>query len=73
LVPGVRLLTDTYRAFARAEHVRSYIEDAMEEAEEDAETIAVPAALREQVETMLRKNPRMRWDEAAAAIARRRK
>ena len=73
LVPGVKLLSDTYRAHLRAQHVRAYIEDALDEAEQEAEAIAVPATLKEQVETMLRKNPRMRWDEAVATIARRRK
>jgi hypothetical protein len=70
LVPNVSLLKETYRAIVRGEHIRSYVEDAIEEAAEEADTITIPATIKDQVEALLRKNPALRWDEAVAKIAR---
>jgi DNA topoisomerase VI subunit A len=70
LVPNVSLLKETYRAIVRGEHIRSYVEDAIEEAAEEADAITIPATIKNQVEEVLRKNPALRWDEAVAKIAR---
>ena len=55
LVPTVTLLKSTYRAMVRCEHIRSYVEDALAEAEEEAEAIVIPATIKDQVETLLKK------------------
>jgi DNA topoisomerase VI subunit A len=70
LVPNVKLLKDTYKAIVRGEYIRAAFEEAVEEAEEEVKAIVVPATIRSQVEAMLKKEPRLRWDQAVAQIAR---
>jgi DNA topoisomerase VI subunit B len=72
LVPGVKLIKDTYRAMVRNEFIRAAFEDAVEEAREEMESIAVPDTIIDQVEAMLKKNPKLRWDEAVAQIVKAR-
>jgi len=68
---NVTLLKQTYRAIVLGEYIRSAFEDAVEEAQEDAEAIVVPVTLRDQVEALLKKDPTLRWDRAVAKIARK--
>lgn len=70
VVPVLKLLKETYRAIVRGEYIRSAFDDAVDEAEDEAKGIVVPATIREQVEAMLKKEPRLRWDQAVAKIAR---
>ena len=70
IVPGVKLLKDTYRAIVRGWYIREAFEDAIEEAAEEADAITIPATIKDQVEDVLRKNPALRWDGALAMIAR---
>ena len=69
LVPGTRLLQQTYRALAHAKRARPLVEKALVEAAKGP-TIAVPADLQKRVAAILKKNPRCPWDVAIAKIVR---
>jgi hypothetical protein len=67
LIPKAGLLNDAYRLFVRSKRVEEIVEKTLAEIESD--DIDVPANLTARVATHLRQHPKMRWDEAVAAIA----
>jgi DNA topoisomerase VI subunit B len=70
IVPGDRLLRETYRAIVRGDLIREAFEDARAEVEEETETVVIHANLKAEVEALLKKEPTLRWDAAVARIAR---
>ena len=68
VVPSVDLLRDTYRLYAKSKRVEEIVAEAI--AEIDDEGITVPANLRSRVSALLKKDPKLRWDEAVAAIVK---
>jgi hypothetical protein len=69
IVPGRRLLQQTYRALVHAERARPLVKKALAKAAKGP-AIAVPADLQERVAAFLKKNPRHPWDVAVAKIVR---
>ena len=69
IVPGRRLLQQTYRALVHAERARPLVKKALAKAAKGP-VIAVPADLQERVAAFLKKNRRHPWDVAVAKIVR---
>jgi hypothetical protein len=66
LVPGADLLADAYRLFVHGDRVKKIVEQTIEKIEN--KDIAAPADLGARVASHLRQHPKMRWDQAVAAI-----
>jgi hypothetical protein len=66
VVPNDKLLRDTYQLYARSKRIEEIVAEAIGEI--DNEDIAVPDDLSARVTVLLKKDPKLRWDEAVAAI-----
>jgi hypothetical protein len=66
VVPNDKLLRDTYQLYARSKRVEEIVAEAIGGI--DDEDIPVPDDLSARVTALLKKNPKLRWDEAVAAI-----
>jgi hypothetical protein len=67
LIPKAELLRDAYRLFVSSKRVEEIVAETIDDIE--SEKITVPANLSTQVATHLRRHPKLRWDQAVAAIA----
>jgi len=66
VVPDDDLLRDAYQLYEKSKRVEEIVAEAIGEI--DDEDITVPANLRSRVTALLKKDPKLRWDEAVAAI-----
>src|SRR6516162_7978170 len=66
VVPNDKLLRDAYQLYEKSKRVEEIVAEAIGEI--DDEDITVPANLRSRVTALLKKDPKLRWDEAVAAI-----
>jgi hypothetical protein len=66
VVPNDDLLRDAYNLYAKSKRVEEIVAEAISEV--DDEDIPVPDDLSARVTALLKKDPKLRWDEAVAAI-----
>jgi hypothetical protein len=66
VVPNDKLLRNTYQLYARSKRIEEIVAEAIGEI--DDEDIAVPDDLSSRVTALLKKDAKLRWDEAVAAI-----
>jgi hypothetical protein len=66
VVPNDDLLRDAYHLYAKSKRVEEIVAEAIGEI--DDEDIPVPDDLSGRVTALLKKDPKLRWDEAVAAI-----
>jgi hypothetical protein len=66
VIPSDDLLRDAYQLYAKSKRVEEIVAEAIGEI--DDEDIILPANLRSRVTALLKKDPKLRWDEAVAAI-----
>jgi hypothetical protein len=66
VIPGDKLLEETFRAFHHSDELREAFEEA--EREFEATEITVPGDLREQVSKILEEHPGLRWDDAVRNV-----
>jgi hypothetical protein len=64
VVPEDELLGETYRAFHRSQLLRKRFEAMEQDFDKEAEAVAVPDDLAEQVRLILEEHDDLRWDEA---------
>ena len=67
LIPKAELLRDAYRLFVSSNRVEKIVEETLDDIE--SEDIAAPSNLGARVAAHLRQHPKLRWDQAVAAIA----
>jgi hypothetical protein len=67
LIPKAELLRDAYRLFVRSKRVEEIVAETIDDIE--SENITVPLNLSTQVAAHLRRHPKLRCDQAVAAIA----
>jgi hypothetical protein len=66
VVPANAMLADAYRAFHRSQQLREEFEEL--ESEFKASKIKVPKNLKTRVQTILKKHPDLRWDDALKVV-----
>jgi hypothetical protein len=66
VVPNDDLLRDAYQLYAKSKRVEEIVAEAIGEI--DDEDITVPDDLSSRVTALLKEDPKLRWDEAVAAI-----
>lgn len=68
VVPSPVVLADTYRAFHRSHLLRKRFEELVQHFDQEAEAVAIPEDLEEQVRALLDEQPDLRWDDAVQVV-----
>jgi hypothetical protein len=63
VVPGAKLLADTYMAFHKSQKIEDAFDKLLEDLKEE-DDVEVPGDLEDQVRTILDNYPHLRWDDA---------
>jgi hypothetical protein len=66
LIPKVELLRDAYRLFVSSKRVKQIVVGVIDDV--DSENITVPANLSARVAVHVQRYPKLRWDQAVAAV-----